>query len=102
MYGFLADYWRKTNQPNKPVVLLGNKTDSNDRKVHYNRVTLHRKPNTRDHMIYFEMSVLQGTNLMTPFLWLAQNLYQDHHLALTYVPVRPEQPEANDEAMDED
>jgi GTP-binding nuclear protein Ran len=99
MYGFIEQYWRNNNESKKPVVLVGNKADSIHRKVHFHRVRLHLKPSNRDHMVYFETSARRGTNLMDPFVWLAQYLCGDHNLALTLV--RPQQPEAiDDEEME--
>jgi hypothetical protein len=81
----------KTIESKKPVVLVGNKADSIHRKVHFRRVTFHQRPSNRDHMVYFETSERRGTNLMDPFIWLAQNLYGDNHLTLALVPVREQQ-----------
>jgi hypothetical protein len=44
-------------------------------------------------MVYFETSARWGTNLMDPFIWLAQSLYGDNHLTLALVPFQQQEAE---------
>lgn len=52
--------------PNIPIVLVGNKCDSRDRKVSADRITFHRKHN----LAYFDISAKSNYNFDKPFVML--------------------------------
>jgi GTP-binding nuclear protein Ran len=55
---------------NVPIVLVGNKVDSKDRKVKLKQITFHRKKNLQ----YCDVSAKSNYNFEKPFLWLLQKL----------------------------
>lgn len=69
--------------PDIPIVLVGNKIDSSDRKVPSKRVTFHNKYN----MKYFEISSKSNYNFEMPLLSLARKLKNDPNLVFTTAPV---------------
>ena len=56
--------------PNIPVVIVGNKIDSSERKVKAKGIEIHKKENIK----YCEVSAKTGENELVPFLWLVQKL----------------------------
>ena len=56
--------------PDIPIILLGNKCDSSDRKVMARNITFHRKHN----LAYFDISAKSNYNFEKPFLNIARVL----------------------------
>jgi GTP-binding nuclear protein Ran len=67
---------------NIPIVLVGNKVDSKDRKVKLKQITFHRKKNLQ----YCDISAKSNYNFEKPFLWLLQKLTGKPDLKLTAQP----------------
>ena len=59
--------------PDIPIILLGNKCDSSDRKVMARNITFHRKHN----LAYFDISAKSNYNFEKPFLNIARVLTGD-------------------------
>ena len=55
---------------NVPIVLVGNKADSKDRKVKARQITFHRKRNLQ----YYDVSAKSNYQYEKPFLWLLRRL----------------------------
>ncbi|KAM3145452.1 hypothetical protein pb186bvf_002496 [Paramecium bursaria] len=64
---------------NIPIVLVGNKVDSKDRKVKARQITFHRKTNLQ----YYDVSAKSNYQYEKPFLWLLRRLANDQNLAFT-------------------
>ncbi len=67
---------------NVPVVLVGNKVDSKDRRVKPRAITYHRRKNLK----YYEISTKFNYNLEKPFLHLARMLTNQPGLVLVEEP----------------
>ena len=65
-----------------PIVLCGNKVDSNDRKVKARHITFHRKKNLQ----YYDISAKNNYNYEKPFLCLARKLVDDPNLVFVESP----------------
>ncbi|CAD8122082.1 unnamed protein product [Paramecium sonneborni] len=63
---------------NVPIVLVGNKVDSKDRKVKARQITFHRKVNIQ----YYDVSAKSNYQYEKPFLYLLRRLANDPNLAL--------------------
>ncbi|CAD8123520.1 unnamed protein product [Paramecium sonneborni] len=63
---------------NIPIVLVGNKVDSKDRKVKARQITFHRKVNIQ----YYDVSAKSNYQYEKPFLYLLRRLANDPNLAL--------------------
>ncbi|CAD8204270.1 unnamed protein product [Paramecium octaurelia] len=79
---------------NIPIVLVGNKVDSKDRKVKARQITFHRKVNIQ----YYDVSAKSNYQYEKPFLYLLRRLANDANLALVQamallppeIPIDPE------------
>ncbi|CAK61208.1 unnamed protein product (macronuclear) [Paramecium tetraurelia] len=79
---------------NIPIVLVGNKVDSKDRKVKARQITFHRKVNIQ----YYDVSAKSNYQYEKPFLYLLRRLANDTNLALVQamallppeIPIDPE------------
>ena len=60
-----------------PTVIIGNKVDKLDRKVHERMITYHK--GREDFMAYFEISVKNNININEPIRWILEKLkkYRD-------------------------
>ena len=65
-----------------PIVLCGNKVDSNDRKVKARHIMFHRKKNLQ----YYDMSAKNNYNIAKPYLYLARKLVDDSTLIFVESP----------------
>jgi len=65
-----------------PIVLVGNKVDTKDRKVKAKTITFHRKKNIH----YFDISARSNFNIDKPFLRILRDLTGDQGLELTEEP----------------
>ena len=59
-----------------PLLLIGNKQDSWDRKVHTRQVNLHREFGLK----FFEISAQQKYNISDPFLYLTRTLLKNENI----------------------
>ncbi|KAJ3425755.1 gtp-binding nuclear protein ran [Anaeramoeba flamelloides] len=59
-----------------PVILVGNKVDIKDRKVHPKNIMFHRKKNLH----YFDISAVSNYNVSKPFLQILKRLTQNPNL----------------------
>ncbi|CAD8109980.1 unnamed protein product [Paramecium primaurelia] len=79
---------------NIPIVLVGNKVDSKDRKVKARQITFHRKVNIQ----YYDVSAKSNYQYEKPFLYLLRRLANDANLSLVQamallppeIPIDPE------------
>jgi len=63
---------------NIPIVLVGNKIDTKQRKVLAKQINFHRKKNLQ----YYDISAKSNYNFEQPFKWLARKLTGDPNLDL--------------------
>lgn len=63
---------------NVPIVLVGNKVDSKDRKVKARQITFHRKRSLQ----YYDVSAKSNYQYEKPFLWILRKLTGDPNLNL--------------------
>eukprot|EP00766_Chilomastix_caulleryi_P000708 gnl/Chilomastix_caulleri/1688.p2 GENE.gnl/Chilomastix_caulleri/1688~~gnl/Chilomastix_caulleri/1688.p2 ORF type:complete len:108 (+),score=34.92 gnl/Chilomastix_caulleri/1688:351-674(+) len=68
--------------PRIPIVLVGNKIDSKDRKVHSRNVVVQYQKN----IPYHEISAKSNFNVEKPFLTLARRLFGNAQLVFTNTP----------------
>jgi len=68
---------------NIPVVLVGNKIDSKDRKVKPKDIRFHRAKNLQ----YYEISAKSNYNFEKPFLFLLRRLTGDPNVVFTKTPL---------------
>jgi GTP-binding nuclear protein Ran len=78
-----------------PIVLVGNKVDTKERKVKAKAITFHRKKN----LAYFDVSARTNFNIDKPFLRILRELTGDHALELTEEPAHAPQECAMDPAL---
>jgi len=72
----------KTVCENVPVALVGNKTDSKDRKVKKRQITYHTKRN----MKYYDISSREYNHAVDPILDFLRDVVQDPNLQFTEAP----------------
>ncbi|EGR27957.1 ras oncogene family protein, putative [Ichthyophthirius multifiliis] len=63
---------------NIPIVLVGNKVDSKDRKVKARQITFHRRRSLQ----YYDVSAKSNYQYEKPFLWILRKLIGDPNLVL--------------------
>ncbi|KAL4476503.1 hypothetical protein ABPG74_010236 [Tetrahymena malaccensis] len=80
---------------NIPIVLVGNKVDSKDRKVKARQITFHRKRSLQ----YYDVSAKSNYQYEKPFLWILRKLTGDPTLNLVegIALVAPEQVMTDDQ-----
>lgn len=61
-----------------PIVMVGNKIDSKDRKVKARQITFHRKRGLQ----YYDISAKSNYQYEKPFLWILRTLVGDPNLVL--------------------
>eukprot|EP00026_Physarum_polycephalum_P017848 Phypoly_transcript_19206.p1 GENE.Phypoly_transcript_19206~~Phypoly_transcript_19206.p1 ORF type:complete len:226 (+),score=37.52 Phypoly_transcript_19206:25-678(+) len=77
-----------------PIVLVGNKVDTKDRKVKAKQITFHRKKNIH----YFDLSARTNYNIDKPFVRILRDLTGDQGLELTEEPAHAPEELAMDPA----
>lgn len=65
-----------------PIVLVGNKVDTKERKVKAKNITFHRRKN----ITYFDISARSNYNIDKPFIRIIRDITGDQHLNLTEEP----------------
>ncbi len=68
---------------NIPIVLVGNKVDTKDRKVKPKNITFHHQKNLQ----YYDISAKSRYQFEKPFVWLLRCLTNDPNLRLVEAPV---------------
>ncbi|EGR30953.1 ras oncogene family protein, putative [Ichthyophthirius multifiliis] len=63
---------------NIPIVIIGNKVDSKDRKVKARQITFHRRRSLQ----YYDVSAKSNYQYEKPFLWIIKKLIGDLNLVL--------------------